>query len=149
MGIIGILAGIGIPLYQAQSTKATNAVIKSNLRSVGGIIDTTKALQQTLYLTDLAGNLKVKGKILTIQCFSGNNGGATMVAGSTGIAHNATAWCIRIADDTGCNLGVNTSTPLDTTLDGCTDHLGKYFKGACVCSNAGATGATTTDITNL
>ena len=138
-----MLAGIGLPLYKAQTDKATNAVIKSNLRSVGGIVDTTKALGSTLYLDELGGNLKVKGKILVKECFiayADANAVTVKGAGSKkGITSTTSNWCVRISgDNSNCNLE-------DGKLDGCTDHTGAYRKDdnstttevKCVCPSGG------------
>ena len=143
-----MLAGIGLPLYKAQSDKAENAVIKSNLRSVSNIVDTTIALGSTLYLDDLAGNLKVKGKMLEEVCFTGyaDANGITTKSGApaVGISKTTSKWCIRIAYvATNCSLA-------DTSLNGCVDSAGSYRKdikrGAiCACTNGVAGNGT--DIT--
>ena len=122
VGIIGILAAIGIPLYQKQSNNALAAVQKNNAYSVQKFIDNSKALGVDVTSAQLNEEIKIKGKLLPAACFTINatNGGggtpppATTISSSSSVT---TAWAVDIKNATGC-------TQLDPKYNVCIDSTG-------------------------
>ncbi|MGI9549081.1 MAG: type II secretion system protein [Bdellovibrionales bacterium] len=82
VGIIGILAAVGIPLYRAQQDTALAAVQKNNAYSVQKFIDNLRALGKDVTAAKLGDQIKVKGKLLPNDCFTIN---AKQAAGSSGV----------------------------------------------------------------
>ena len=125
MGIIGILAGIGIPLYAAQQKTAKEGVIVNNALSVSNMVNQLLALKgEGITSSELDKQIQVKGRKLPEDCYTFK---------PTTIKSSA-AWAISI-------IAAGTICPMDAKYDSCVDSTGKITAETTTASGA-CTGTT-------
>ena len=118
VGIIGVLAAIGIPLYKAQQTSAEDAVVRNNGLTLSKMVNQLVLVKATIDVSDFNNQIQVKGKKLPQACFTilSNNGTNTQIA-------NGNTWSIYFKNSGSC-------TELSNTYNGCIDSTGKITRDA-------------------
>ncbi|MGI9549115.1 MAG: hypothetical protein ACR2M7_03975 [Bdellovibrionales bacterium] len=114
VGIIGILAAIGIPAYQSYQDDAKRSVVESFLLTAGRTVDINRSLAKKTYKSDL--DAKVQSKGASVGAWDTNPNPISEVSGT------GNEWCIQIATSAG--------------PDGCLTSAGqKSFKGNLDCTD--------------
>ena len=125
IGIIGVLAGVGINLFKKQGESAKDRVTETNLQSIFKSVQTNIALGSETVDSDLDETLKIKGKLST-DCWNvGSIQGSGSVTSGT-IGAEATAWCVGFVT-TACNkttTGSLTEADVKGLRTGCIDYQG-------------------------
>lgn len=131
LAIIGIIATVGIPVYQNNIKETKDTVARSTAISIHKYVDSRRVSRETTDIKELTLNhkIKIKGKPIPGVCFTVKSSGS-----NNNIIQKLTdEWCILIKAKSGCVTTGKAGTeniPLIKANQGlCVDSQGTITRG--------------------